>query len=83
MSELVVSQRRKKQAATGQPCQLHSGHRSAPARFGPGIERVHDGAGLRHSLDASKLDPFDVSDDCNPHPEPVSQSCRQDFEQAQ
>ena len=67
MAELVVAQGGQEQTAPRQPRELDRRDRTAPAGFFPRVAGVHDLAGRRHPLDTRKFDPFDVSDDRDPH----------------
>ena len=72
MPKGVIAERGEEQALARESSQLHGSHRAAAGRLLPCFRRVHDLAGGRHALHPRELDPLDVPDYSDPHPQAQS-----------
>src|SRR6476620_6533810 len=76
VAQLVIAERGQEETAPSQACELDGSHCPASGGLLPAVERVHDLARRRHALHARELDPFDVTDDGDPHAASILQNER-------
>jgi RNA polymerase sigma factor (sigma-70 family) len=67
VAEVVVPERREEDDVAGQPEELTRCDGAPSGGLDPRLARVHDLAGLWHSLDTGELDPFHMADYRGPH----------------
>jgi hypothetical protein len=72
MPAFIVAERGEEEAAARQLHELPRRHGPSSAGLLPGLECVHDLAGVRHPLHAGELDGLDMTDHCDAHGAAVS-----------